>query len=773
MTMKQLLPLLMLLLFFSSGSRAQEPKNTFAIGEHDFLLNGKPIRLISGEMHFARIPREYWRDRLHMARAMGLNTVATYVFWNYHEPEKGVYNFSGNADVAEFVRIAQEEGLWVIIRPSPYACAEWEFGGYPWWLQKEKGLKVRSRDPEFLAMSRNYFAALGKQLAPLQITRGGPVIMVQLENEYGSYDKDKEYLAINRQIIRDSGFDVALYTCDGPSQMPDGYLPGVFPSVNGLDNVPEVKSLINKFNNNHGPYFIAEWYPAWFDSWGLRHHLVPWQEVAGIFDTVLAAGFSINIYMAHGGTTREFMNGANMDRRTPYSPQTSSYDYDAPIDEAGNATPKFMAFRDVILKNSAPGTTIPDVPAKKPVMAVPAFSLTQAAALFSNLPEPVFSERPLTFEDLNQGYGYVLYRTTVSGPLTGEMHIRHLRDYGLVYMDGKRIAILDRRFGQEKVAVEIPEGEHTLDILTENLGRINYGPYLNDNLKGITGSVLINGTELANWNMYGFPMSVPPVYPSEKELKGDGPVVRTGTFTVQNTADTWLDMRGWGKGCVWINGHHLGRYWNVGPTQTVYVPAPWLKSGENQVVVFELQEGAMTRLSLIDHPILDMLNSPKTCRPSLSTGKKVKVSNAWSSRYAAGGDTALVDDLRGSLNFRDESWQGYEGTDLEAVVDLGSAMDVRELGLGCLQTAASWVFLPSVVEFYTSEDGNRFTKTGEVRNSEPALREDAFMKEFILEREVKGVRYVKVVARNIGTCPQGHPGSGKKAWLCAEERSVR
>ncbi|HTO94827.1 MAG TPA: beta-galactosidase family protein, partial [Bacteroidota bacterium] len=398
----------LLLLLTAAAAFAGNPAHTFRIDRGNFLLDGRPMQIISGEMHFARIPRECWRDRLRMARAMGLNTIATYVFWNYQEPEPGKYNFGGNADVAAFVRTAGEEGLWVIIRPSPYACAEWEFGGYPWWLLNEKNISVRSKDPRFLDLCTAYYGELGRQLAPLQITRGGNIIMVQIENEYGSYGSDKEYLARNRDIVRNAGFDVELYTCDGPSQMGAGYLPGVLPAVNGLDDTAQVRNLINKYHDGTGPYFIAEWYPAWFDSWGMEHHVVPAKEYLAPLDAILSAGYSINMYMVHGGTTRGFMNGANYDGRQPYAPQTSSYDYDAPIDESGNATPKFMAFREVIARHLPPGTQLPAVPARKPAIAVPEFSLAGVTDLLARLPEPVAAERPLSFEDLRQGYGYVL-----------------------------------------------------------------------------------------------------------------------------------------------------------------------------------------------------------------------------------------------------------------------------------------------------------------------------------------------------------------------------
>ncbi|MCX6285315.1 MAG: beta-galactosidase [Bacteroidetes bacterium] len=581
--------------------------HTFKIGEGEFLLDGKPFQIISGEMHFARIPRECWRDRLHMAKAMGLNTVATYVFWNFHETEKGKYNFKDNADVAEFCRLARQEGLWVIIRPSPYACAEWEFGGYPWWLLREKDLKVRSQDPKFMEMSKKYFTALSKQIVPQQITHGGPVIMLQIENEYGSYDKDKVYLGKYRDIYREAGIDVDLYTCDGPSQMPAGYLPGVLPAVNGLDNVKEVKELINKYNNNHGPYFIAEWYPAWFDSWGSKHQVVPYQDFIRTYDSVLAAGLSINIYMAHGGTTRWFWNGANMSRKEPYMPQTSSYDYDAPIDEAGNATPKYLAMREVIMKHLPKEVVLPPVPEKKKAIAVKEFGLSQSSPLFENLPTPIAVSNPLSFEDFGQGYGYMLYRTNVKGPAKGLLKITQMRDYALVFLDGKRIAVLDRRLRQDSLELDVPEGGARLDILLENNGRINYGYYLNDNKQGITGKVTFKGKDLKSWKMYGFPMRNVNNLKFTSHKTTDGPVYRKGVFIVNDPGDTYADLRNWGKGHVWINGRSIGKYWNIGPQQTLYVPAQWLKKGENEIVIIEQLKTEQEKIQFLDHPVLDQL----------------------------------------------------------------------------------------------------------------------------------------------------------------------
>lgn len=583
--------------------------HTFKLGDDAFLLDNKPFQMISGEMHYPRIPREAWRQRMKMAKAMGLNTVGTYVFWNLHEPQKGKYDFSGNNDVAEFVKIAKEEGLWVILRPSPYVCAEWEFGGYPYWLEKEDGLVVRSKDPKYLEEYRNYINAVGKQLAPLQINHGGNILMVQIENEYGSYSNDKEYLGINKQMFIDAGFDGLLYTCDPKPAVKDGHLPGLLPAVNGIDNPAEVKALVKENHNGTGPFYIAEWYPAWFDWWGTKHHTVPAEQYVNRLDSVLAAGISINMYMFHGGTTRGFMNGANYNDQNPYEPQISSYDYDAPLDEAGNATEKFMKFRAVIQKHLPVDQALPSVPKAKPVIVMPDVHLNQATSLFDILPAPKLNPEPLTFEDLNQAYGFVLYRTTVDGGKSGTLKIKDLRDYGIVYINGKRAGVLDRRLKQDSLLVNLPKGKVKLDILVENLGRINFGPYLLKNKKGITEQVLLAGKELKNWKMYSLPFNtVKGIAFKPGKFNSGSPVVKKGTFDLRTVADTYLDMRSWGKGVIWVNGHNLGRYWSIGPQQTLYLPAEWLKTSNNEVVVLELLKPGQTVLKSTNKSILNELN---------------------------------------------------------------------------------------------------------------------------------------------------------------------
>lgn len=587
-----------------------QTKHTFGFSDTDFLLDGKPFQMISGEMHYPRVPREAWRARMKMAKAMGLNTIGTYVFWNVHEPQKGVFDFTGNNDIAEFVRIAKQEGLWVILRPSPYVCAEWEFGGYPYWLQTEKGLEVRSKEASYLKEYELYIKEVGKRLAPLQINHGGNVLMVQIENEYGSYGSDKEYLAINQRMFKEAGFDGLLYTCDPAADAKAGHLPGLLPAINGLDNPAKVKALVNSLHNGKGPYYIAEWYPAWFDWWGTPHHTVPAEKYAGRLDSVLAAGMSINMYMFHGGTTRAFMNGANYKDTSPYEPQISSYDYDAPLDEAGNATPKFMKFREVIQKYLPKGQTLPAVPANKPSMSMPVVKLTQAAVLLQNLPAAVKNATPLTFEDLKQDYGYVLYRTQLTGGKTGVLKLKDLRDYAIVMINGKSIGTLDRRLKQDSMQVTLPAGKVVLDILVENMGRINFGKYLLQNKKGITEKVTFAGTEVNNWQMFSLPFRSTSTFKfSSVSVAVNTPVVRKGSFTVTDMKDTYLDMSAWGKGLVWINGHNLGKYWGIGPQQTLYLPAEWLKKGKNEVAVLELLKPAQVNLATTKQPILSVVKS--------------------------------------------------------------------------------------------------------------------------------------------------------------------
>lgn len=572
----------------SAATRAQ-PAHTFGWqGEH-FLLDGKPFQIIAGDMHYARVPRQYWRDRMRKMRAMGLNTLTTYVFWNLHEPEPGRFDFSANLDIAAYVRMAQEEGLWVILRPGPYICSEWEFGGFPAWLLKTPDMKVRSADPRFLRAAENYMKQVGRQLAPLQITRGGPVIMVQVENEYGSFGSDKLYLNAVRQMIRDAGFDVTLFTSDGdPAKLAAGTLSDLLAVINfgARDSAEKKFAVLDQFRRN-APRMCGEFWVGWFDSWGERHHTVAAKKAAEELDWMLQRGISVSLYMFHGGSTFAFMNGAN--KSDVYKPIISSYDYDSPLDEAGRPTEKFFALRDVIRKYLPAGANLPEMPAPRPVIEIPRFELKEAASFFSALGRAVTSERPQPMEALGQSYGLILYRKRLDHAAKGTLAITELRDYALIYQGERRLGVLDRRLKQSSLEVELNDGA-PLDILVENMGRVNFGPAMVTDRKGITEKVALGGEELTGWEIYSLPLT------DLSRLKFSlgprtGPAFYRGAFKLASIGDTYLDMRGWGKGFVWVNGHNLGRYWRIGPQQSLFVPAGWLKKGRNEIIVLDLEAG--------------------------------------------------------------------------------------------------------------------------------------------------------------------------------------
>lgn len=610
--------LLFLLASAINISFAQQ-KHTFEIKGGNFLYDGKPIQIHSGEMHFARVPREYWRQRLQMMKAMGLNTVATYVFWNYQEPSPGVWDFkTGNRNIAEFVKIAGEEGMMVILRPGPYACAEWEFGGYPWWLQKEKSLVIRSFNKPFLDSCHTYINHLAAQVKNLQITHGGPIIMVQVENEFGSYvaqrkdislEDHKAYSTAIKQQLIDAGFDVPLFTSDGAWLFNGGTIAGALPTANGEDNIDNLKKVVNEYHNGEGPYMVAEFYPGWLDHWAEPFQKVSAESVVAQTEKYLKAGVSFNYYMVHGGTNFAFTSGANYDKKHDIQPDITSYDYDAPISEAGWATPKYKVLRELFQKNVS--YKIPPIPAPIPVIEIPSIRLNKAVGLFAIKAkmQPVVSDTPQTFEDLNQGYGYVLYCKHFTQPISGKLEIKGLRDYALVYVNGEKAGELNRNTNTYSCDIDIPFNA-TLDILVENMGRINYGAEIVDNLKGIISPVMIDGNEITgNWNMYQFPMDhEPDLKTYSNKYKKNQPVIYEGSFTLSKTGDTFLDMSKWGKGIVFVNGHNLGRYWNVGPQQTLYLPGCWLKKGANRINVFEqINSEQQKEIHGVKTPVLDEL----------------------------------------------------------------------------------------------------------------------------------------------------------------------
>ena len=594
---------------YGFAQTASEPSHTFGIAGDHFVLDGKPFQIISGEMHYARIPREYWRDRLKKARAMGLNTVSTYVFWNVHEPKPGVYDFSGGKDVAAFIRMAQEEGLYVILRPGPYSCAEWDLGGYPAWLLADPNIVLRSTHPKSMGPAERWLKRLGEELAPLQITRGGPIIAVQVENEYGSFGNDKEYLRRILAALRNAGLGEALlYTADGADELAAGTLPELPAVVNfGPGEAKEEFAKLAKFRPG-APMMSGEYWAGWFDHWGTAHETRDSSRQAQEIDWILSQGYSINLYMFHGGTSFGFMSGANWDHNS-YEPDVTSYDYDSPVSESGILTKKYFALRDVIAKHR-PGVAVPDPPAALPRIEIPEFQLDRVASLWDNLPGPVRVEQPRNMESFGQSYGYILYRTTVKAPAAGELVLPELRSYARVYVNRKLVGMVDRREKQDRVNVKVDANDQ-LDILVEGTGRINFSTELRNERQGINGPVTLAGHELTGWQVFPLPMDdlsslkFSGVEPSQGAA---GPAFFSGHFNLENPGDTFLDTRGLGKGAIWMNGHALGRFWNVGPQQTLYVPAPWLKTGRNEVVVFTLG-GKTLRVRGLMAPILDQLGS--------------------------------------------------------------------------------------------------------------------------------------------------------------------
>ena len=567
-------------------------------GEH-FLLDGKPFLIISGEMHYPRVPRPYWRDRMRKMRALGLNALCTYVFWDLHEPEPGKFDFTGNLDVAAYVRMAQEEGLWVILRPGPYVRSEWDFGGLPSWLLSNPDRKVRTNNPRFLKAAATYMRRVGYKLAPLQITRGGPIIMVQVENEYGSFGHDHDYMNAIRRLIRDAGFHVTLYTADGAEELEGGTLPDLLVGLNfgQGDPAPEFAKFA-QFRQDV-PRMCTEYWDGWFDHWGEEHHTTSPEEAAQGLEWMLSRGISANLYMVHGGTSWGFMSGANFDGS--YQPDISSYDYDAPLDEAGRPTRKFGLLREVIKKYLPTGTQVPELPTPLPMIEIPPFELKEAAALPDLLGKPVLSEQPKTMEDLRQRYGFVLYRKRVAQKVKGLLEIKGVSDYAVVLQGSSLLGVLDRRLKQESLEVDL-EGGEPLDILVENMGRVNFGPRLVDDRKGIVGKVVLAGAELSGWENYPLPMTdLSGLRFSSSNLTG--PAFLRGQFELSSLGDTFLDMRGWGKGYVWLNGRNLGRYWKIGPQQSLFVPSPWLKKGRNQAVVLDLEPQGHPTLRGIKDPI--------------------------------------------------------------------------------------------------------------------------------------------------------------------------
>ena len=601
-------------LMFMGCSPIQKEKHTFSIGDKTFLLDGKPFLIKAAEMHYTRIPAEYWEHRIQMCKALGMNTICIYAFWNIHEQKEGEFDFKGQNDIAAFCRLAQKHGMYIMLRPGPYVCSEWEMGGLPWWLLKKKDIKLRTNDTYFLERTKLFMNEIGKELADLQVSRGGNIIMVQVENEYGAYATDKEYIANIRDIVKGAGFtDVPLFQCDWSSTFQRNGLDDLVWTINfgtGANIDAQFKKLQEARPN--APLMCSEFWSGWFDHWGRKHETRDAETMVSVIKDMLDRHISFSLYMTHGGTTFGHWGGANS---PAYSAMCSSYDYDAPISEAGWATPKYYKLREMMMQYADSAQVIPDVPAAYPVIEISEFELKEVAPLFDNLPEPKLSEDIKPMEQFDQGWGTILYRTSLPEVKEGTtLLIDEVHDWAQVYADGKLLGRLDRRRGQNSLVLPSLQKGTRLDILVEAMGRVNFDVAIHDR-KGITNKVeLLTETdkkELKNWEVYSFPVDYD-FAESKKYAEGeklDAPAYYRATFELDRVGDVFLDMQTWGKGMVWVNGKAMGRFWKIGPQQTLFMPGCWLKKGKNEIIVLDLLGPEKATVSGLKKPILDMLRA--------------------------------------------------------------------------------------------------------------------------------------------------------------------
>lgn len=652
----------------------------FEVGNKIFLLNNKPFVIKAAEIHYPRIPKEYWEHRIEMSKALGMNTICLYIFWNLHEQEEGKYDFSGNKDVAEFCRLAQKHGMYVIVRPGPYVCAEWEMGGLPWWLLKKQDIRLREQDPYFMERTKLFMNEVGKQLADLQISKGGNIIMVQVENEYGSFGTDKPYIAEIRDIVKGAGFnEVPLFQCDWNSNFENNALEGLLWTINfgtGANIGDQFRRL--KELRPDTPLMCSEFWSGWFDHWGAKHETRSASALVNGLKEMLDQNISFSLYMTHGGTSFGHWGGANFPN---FSPTCTSYDYDAPISESGKATPKYYEVRE-LLKNYLPeGQSLPQIPDSIPTISIPAIEFTQVANLFENLPAPKFSEDIKPMEFFDQGWGSILYRTKLQkSDKEQTLTITEAHDWTQVYIDGKKIATLSRLKGEGIVSLPPVKEGAVLDILVEAMGRMNFGKGIYD-WKGITQKVELssdgNTKDLKNWQVFNIPVDYS--FAKDKSYKKDSntqkhPAYYKATFNLANTGDTFLNMSDWSKGLVWVNGHAMGRYWEIGPQQTLYVPGCWLKEGENEIIVFDLASPRATKIEGLRQPILDVLTG-NAAYSHRKLGENLDLSNEtpfYKSSFKPGNGWQHIkfDKKQNARYFCLEALDSFGGDDYSAIAEL-------------------------------------------------------------------------------------------------------
>ncbi len=573
----------------TASALAASPR--FAVQDDRFMLDGQPLQILAGELHYPRIARADWRDRLKKLKSLGLNTLSAYVFWNAHETTPGKYDFSGNLDISAWLGTAQEEGLHVLLRAGPYICGEWDGGGYPAWLFPDETVKARTLDPAYMEPAGRWLKRLGQEITHLEIDRGGPILMTQVENEYGSFGADHAYMAAVRDQVRAAGFMGQLYTVDGAAVIDGGALPEL---VNGINfgTYDKAESEFKRFAQFKplGPRICTELWGGWFDHFGEMHSSVPIPPLIDSLKWMLDNRISISFYMAHGGTSFGFSAGANFDKNKQlYQPDISSYDYDALFDEAGRPTPKFDAAL-ALFKAYFPAERFAPLPAPQKAIDIPRFRLNETAAVTPLFGKPVEAADPKTLEKLGQAHGLVMYRHRFTKAAKGTLRFGEVRDYAIVSVGGKRIGVLDRRLKETEIAISARAGDW-LDVLVDTMGHINYGERIGKDQKGLIGEVTLDGKSLKGWVHQGLPLDSLAGLAFGHAMPA-GPAFYRGTFELEETGYTFLDMRGWGKGYAWVNGHNLGRHWCAGPQRALFVPESFLKIGINELIVFDLHPAA-------------------------------------------------------------------------------------------------------------------------------------------------------------------------------------
>ena len=588
--------------------------NNLTYDKNGFYINGEKITIRSGAMHYFRIPKEYWYDRLLKLKECGFNALETYTAWNLHEKNEGEFDFSGNLDLAKYIELATELGLYVILRPGPYICAEWEFGGLPAWLLKYDKMSLRCNDPVFLSKVKAYYQKLLEQVRPYTSGNGGNLIMIQIENEYGSYGDDKEYLRAIADIYKEAGINCTYFTSDGASfSMLTGGTLDEYLCVANFGSKPEERFEVMKQYRPDQPLMCGEYWCGWFDHWHEQHHVRTAEEICKDFEGFFRVNASFNFYMFHGGTNFGFMNGANFFDK--YEPTITSYDYCAPLNEAGDRTPTYYAVREMIKKYCG---EVPNLTAKEsPKAAYGKVKLTQKADLFENLERistPIHSPTPKFMEELGQNYGYILYRSTFYGPRSERtLSLVDNHDRAHIFLNGELKGIYYRPdepiASEDKVAFALERDESLrVDVLVENMGRVNYGINMRDR-KGVSG-IRLSGQFHFGWDCYCLPMEDEleklEFSPIDEVCTESRPTFYKGELEIEGApADTFIRLDGFNKGFVKINGFNLGRYFNqAGPQKTLYVPAPILREGKNEILVFESDSTSSLAVEFFAEPDL-------------------------------------------------------------------------------------------------------------------------------------------------------------------------